>query len=252
MPVCFQVYIACKVVLRTPIKRLRNVVAASPGSDEASHALGTKRVKEKTDVPRALPSYTDPDVMDGPASEDIDGIPLGDEDAPPRRSTTIALSSRMLTRRATDVPFSAISEADLYAPSPRSAAFIMANVFGESRSSSDALFVWRRKREELKCPLCLDVLVRPVDVAGCGHYVCRTHVIDMYQHGGSRRGIKCCVCRKEETVEDFDRIEVDKNLWLKIQRAKFHSARRKSASPSRSLTPLRERFNRKFLQDVDF
>lgn len=220
-----------------------------------------KKDKKRIIAPRPVPSYTDPDAIDG---SEIDGEPITlppqEEMEEPRKPAVIAVSSRALIRRATDFPLPAASEADQYAPSPRSAAIILENVFGESLKDSttsslasiEAISLWRLRREEFKCPLCLDVLVRPVDVAKCGHYVCRTHVIDVYQHGGCRRGIRCCVCRKEETVEDFDRIQVDKNLWSKIQRAKFHSARRRSVSPSRSLTPLRERFNRKFLQDVDF
>lgn len=237
------------------MKRLREAVRLSPGSDEVNHVADTKRVKEKRGA-RPVPSYTDPDVIDGEA--DLDGEPLEGIQVPPlevpKRSSIISVSSsRMLIRRATDFPFPVPSEADLYAPSPRSATIILENVFGVTcRESVDALSIWRQRREEFKCPLCLDVLVRPVDVAGCGHFVCRTHVLDVYQHGGCRKGIRCCVCRREEKVEDFDKIQVDKNMWSKIQRAKFHSARRKSVSPSRSLTPLRERFNRKFLQDVDF
>jgi hypothetical protein len=188
-----------------------------------------------------------PNDIDG---EPIDvGTPLPNEE---KRVSTVILppSSRPLIRRATDFPMPPPSPSQSYALSPRSAAAILSNVFG--LSDSDPVASWTRQRENHKCPLCLDVLVRPVDVVGCGHYVCRTHVIDMYQHGGSRNGIRCCVCRKEENVDDFNRVEVDQRLWARIQRARFHHSRRKSVSPSRSLTPLRDRFNRKFLNDVDF
>lgn len=185
--------------------------------------------------------------------DDIDGVPIDGPQEPEvaKRSTTLYLPvipSRPLLRRATDFPMLPGSED--HAPSPRSAAVILENVFGVQ--GPDPVTVWKKHRNEFKCPLCLDVLVRPVDVAGCGHLVCRTHVIDLYQFCGSKAGIRCPVCRKEDRVEDFNKIQIDQEKWRIIQRAQFHSARRKSTSPSRSLTPLRDRFNRKFLQDNDF
>lgn len=233
-------------------------------SDEAA-ALGTKRVKERP-LPKPMPSYTDPDVPEQfvlPAfnPDDIDGVPIDSNSAQdpeaPKRSTTLylpSIQSRPLLRRATDFPMLPGADAEEHAPSPRSAAVILENVLGVQggRAGLDPVSVWRKHRNEFKCPLCLDVLVRPVDVAGCGHLVCRTHVIDLYQFCGSKAGIRCPVCRKEDRVEDFNKIQVDQEKWRLIQRAQFHSARRKSTSPSRSLTPLRDRFNRKFLQDNDF
>lgn len=238
----------------------------SPPSREIASDLGPKRVKDRP-APRPVPSYTDVEAVDEfvlpPFNpDDIDGIPidtvlLPDVAAPPvKRSSTLVLptlQNRPLLRRATDFPLLQASDNDDHAPSPRSASVILENVLGIfSRTKEDPVSVWRQRRNEFKCPLCLDVLVRPVDVAGCGHSVCRTHVIDLYQHGGSTTGIRCPVCRKEDKVNDFNKIQVDQSKWSTIQRAQFHSARRRSTSPSRSLTPLRERFNRKFLQDNDF
>ena len=233
----------------------------TPGSDEEAHDEGTKRKPQA----KAIPSYTDPSCLDGfelPASQffnpdEIDGEPVelpGEPIREERKSTTIVLpvTNRPLIRRATDFPMPPPSPGQSHAPTPRSAATILSNVLGVGDPVPDPVTAWRKQREDHKCPLCLDVLVRPVDVVGCGHFVCRTHVIDMYQHGGSRNGIRCCVCRKEENVEDFNRIEIDQSLWTKIQRAKFHHSRRKSVSPSRSLTPLRERFDKRFLNDDDF
>ena len=240
MPVCNIAYFFY-ILLRTPPKRPRGDFVASPGSAEVKR-------------PKPQPSYTDPDPFVLPPfnPDDIDGVPVDVE--PIKRSSTVFIPSiaRPLIRRATDFPMPAMGEQELHVPSPRSAAVILTNVFGLTESSLDSVSVWRKRRDEHKCPLCLDVLVRPVDVSGCGHLVCRTHVIDLYQHGGSKAGIRCPVCRKEDKVEDFNRIQVDQEAWSRIQRAKFHSAKRRSVSPSRSLTPLKDRFNRKFLQDDDF
>ena len=188
--------------------------------------------------------------------DDIDGVPLEEScrlQTEKRSSTVIlAATTRPLIRRATDFPMPPPSPSQTHSLSPKTASIILRNVLGVSDAGSDPVASWNRQRDDHKCPLCLDVLVRPVDVVGCGHYVCRTHVIDMYQHGGSRNGVRCSVCRHEENIEDFNSIEIDQALWSKIQRAKFHHSRRRSVSPSRSLTPLRDRFNRKFLNDVDF
>jgi hypothetical protein len=188
--------------------------------------------------------------------DEIDGVPIdgGERIQIEKRSSTIALpvTTRPLIRRATDFPMPPPSPSQSHSLSPKSAAIILKNVLGVVDPVMDPVESWNLQRNEHKCPLCLDVLVRPVDVVGCGHYVCRTHVIDIYQHGGSRNGIRCCVCRHEDNVDDFNRIEVDQELWSRIQRAKFHHSRRRSVSPSRSLTPLRDRFNRKFLNDIDF
>jgi hypothetical protein len=224
---------------------------------------GTKRVKERA-APKPVPSYTDVEAVEEftlpPFNpDDIDGVPIDpvQDSIPTKRSSTIVLpvlQNRPLLRRATDFPLlPGSADNDEHAPSPRSASLILGNVLGIFPSvGEDPVAVWKQRRNEFKCPLCLDVLVRPVDVAGCGHSVCRTHVIDLYQYGGSQSGIRCPVCRKEDKVDDFNKIQVDQTKWSTIQRAQFHSARRRSTSPSRSLTPLRERFNKKFLQDNDF
>ena len=245
----------------TPPKRIRKEVVLTPGSDEEDHELGTKRPK---DTP--ILSYTDSNGAPGfelPSSQlgflnpdDIDGVPI-DAGLPvvkaEKRSTQIAISTRPLIRRATDFPLPPPSPTQTYAPSPRSAEIILKKVLGIPEPSSDPVAAWRRQRDNHLCPLCLGVLVRPVDVAGCGHFVCRTHVLDIYQHGGSREGIRCCVCRKEEKVEDFNKVEIDQRMWSKILRSKFHPSQRRSVSPSRSLTPLRDRFNRKFFKcEEDF
>lgn len=224
--------------------------------------LGVKRLKERS-KPKPVPSYTDPDqatdlVLPPFNPDDIDGVPIDEPVSglanPGKRSSTIVLpiiASRPLVRRATDFPMP--PPTDEHEPSPRSAALILETVLGiAAKDFIDPVAVWKERRNEFKCPLCLDVLVRPVDVAGCGHLVCRTHVIDLYQFCGSTAGIRCPVCRKEDRVEDFNKIHIDQDKWRLIQRAQFHSSRRKSTSPSRSLTPLRDRFNRKFLQDNDF
>jgi hypothetical protein len=251
---------------RTPPKRPRDSVGFSPSKDQLAHDDTIKRHREKI----LVPSYTDPSNLDGfflPSHvflnpDDIDGVLVGDEDpvpAPPpeRKVSQLVLPpapNRPLIRRATDFPMPPPSPTQTHAPSPRSAAIILSQVLelDPLPPQDDPVKVWRRKRDDHSCPLCLGVLVRPVDPVGCGHHVCRTHVIDMYQHGGSKNGIRCPVCRQEDHIDDFNRIQVDQNLWLKIQRAKFHHSKRKSVSPSRSLTPLRERFEKTFLQDEDF
>lgn len=251
----------------TPPKRPRDSIGFSPSKDQVQHDETVKRHREKT----LAVSYTDPTNLDGfflPSHvfinpDDIDGVPLDttnpNHPAPPteRRVTQLVLPpapSRPLIRRATDFPLPPPSPTQTHAPSPRSAAIILSQVLELEMLPplEDPVKVWRRKRDDHTCPLCLGVLVRPVDPVGCGHHVCRTHVIDMYQHGGSKNGIRCPVCRQEDKVDDFNRIHVDQKLWLKIQRAKFHHSKRKSVSPSRSLTPLRERFEKTFLQDEDF
>ncbi len=239
----------------------------SPSKDQLAHDDTVKRHREKI----LVPSYTDPTNLDGfflPAHvftnpDDIDGVPIGGSDEapapqPPSRTVSqLMLPSvpvRPLIRRATDFPMPPPSPTQTHAPSPRSAAVILSQVLelGPLQPQEDPVKTWRRKRDDHSCPLCLGVLVRPVDPVGCGHYVCRTHVIDMYQHGGSKNGIRCPVCRQEDHVDDFNCIQVDQKLWLKIQRAKFHHSKRKSVSPSRSLTPLRERFEKTFIQNEDF
>jgi hypothetical protein len=232
------------------------VAARSPLSPTGSDDLGKKRVKERG-RPKPVPSYTDPTAV-----EDIDGVPLGSEEmgripgASFSRSCVLALPGvpgRPLVRRATDFPMPQTGDLEDHNPSPEAAATILETVLGiSSKDLEDPVGVWKERRNEFKCPLCLDILVRPVDVAGCGHLVCRSHVIDLYQFCGSTAGIRCPVCRKEDRVDDFNKITVDQDKWRLIQRAQFHSVRRKSTSPSRSLTPLKDRFNRKFLLDNDF
>ncbi len=248
----------------TPLKRERDPSMSSPLSDSGSvGVMRAKRAKDKV----LGPSYTDPNQIDKIPSnyffgsrafgdpDDIDGDPL-DEAPPVQRASTLVLpippSTRPLFRRATDFPMP-LSPTQTYQPSPRSTLLVLEKVYGlTAPSDEEATKLWRKKRDDNQCPICMGVLVRPVDVVGCGHYVCRSHVIDMYQHGGSKTGIRCAVCRKEDELDDFNKIEVDQKKWSEIQRAKFHHARRKSVSPSRSLTPLRDRFNRRFLNDVDF
>jgi hypothetical protein len=260
---CMFVEFSFLISYRTPPKRSRHSFARSLELNDCSVEIERKRFKERV-LSKPIPSYTDPD----PAHDfelppfnpdDIDGVPIDSiasiEDTN-MRSTTVFLpiaQNRPLIRRATDFPLLQASESDDHAPSPRSAEVILDKVLGIGpQKRNDPVAIWRQRRNEYKCPLCLDVLVRPVDVAGCGHLVCRTHVIDLYQFCGSKAGIRCPVCRKEDRVDDFNKIQVDQEKWRLIQRAQFHSARRKSISPSRSLTPLRDRFNRKFLQDNDF
>lgn len=241
MPVC-EFRFCLTIFCRTPIKRSLALIAHTPGTQELAHVNGTKRVKEKAAQP--IPSYTD-QALDF-SDEDIDGVPVVTN-----RASYVAVMprSRPLVRRATDFPMPPPSPTHVI--SPRSARQILENVF-EIPSDSNPVDVWRRLRDDHSCPICLKVLVRPVDICNCGHYVCRTHVIDIYQHGDSRKGIRCSVCRKEHEITDFNGIEIDQNVWSRILRAKFHPAKRRSVSPSRSLTPLRERFNKTFLRGEDF
>lgn len=48
-------------------------------------------------------------------------------------------------------------------------------------------------RESMKCPVCLDLLRRPV-VMKCGHTICHGHVPD-----GTPR-LQCSVCQKQNTI----------------------------------------------------
>jgi hypothetical protein len=252
----------------TPLKRDREGGLPSPDSvGGPSGTMPPKRMRERV----LAASYTDPNQIDLVPNnfhfsarafgdpDDIDGEPLDESSSPPtsekQRVATLILplptSNRPLIRRATDFPLPPPSPTRT--PSPRSSRQLLHQVFGiDPPPNTSPGKLWRKLREDSKCPICMDVLVRPVDVAGCGHYVCRCHVIDLYQYGGSETGIRCVVCRKENPVKDFNRIEVDQKKWSDIQRARFHQSRRRSLSPSRSLTPLRDRFNRKFLQDDDF
>lgn len=238
----------------TPPKRCLES-ALTPGTDERVHLNDTKRARDK--LVRAVPSYTDPlyeqkgidlSVLN---PDDIDGVDVsGSLSAVPVLLPGRA-SVRPLVRRATDFPFPPPSPTHVL--TPRSAASVLENVLEIPSVVSDPVSVWTRLRDDhFCCPICLKVLVRPVDVCGCGHFVCKTHVIDIYQHGGCKKGIRCSVCRKEKDVSDFNNIQIDQKIWSKILRAKFHPDKRRSVSPSRSLTPLRERFNRTFIQSDDF
>ena len=109
----------------------------------------------------------------------------------------------------------------------------------------DPVLSWRKVKQELKCAICQDVLTRPVDPVGCGHYVCRSHVVELVQNNRTQMGqMKCPVCREEKMVDNFNSVMVDRDLWDRIVGGRFHHPRRPGLSPSRSLTPLQDRMDR--------
>lgn len=112
---------------------------------------------------------------------------------------------------------------------------------------------WAALKADFTCAICCGVLIRPVDVTGCGHYICKTHVVDLIQYTRSNEGcMRCSICRRERAISNFNQVHVDSELWSKIQHLKLHNPRRRSLSSSRSLTPLQDRFNRIFFGSVDF
>ena len=132
-------------------------------------------------------------------------------------------------------------------PSPRELSHILNSLFPNYQIQKSPTSRWKCLKADFTCAICCGVLIRPVDFIGCGHYVCRTHFIDLAQHNRKNDGcMRCSLCRRERTVDDFNLIKVDAELWSKIKVCKFHNFQRRSLSPSRSLTPLQERFNRLF------
>ncbi|EER00984.1 hypothetical protein Pmar_PMAR012246 [Perkinsus marinus ATCC 50983] len=121
-----------------------------------------------------------------------------------------------------------------------------------SRGSPVPHLTQESTKDDFSCPVCCDVLVRPVDVCGCGHHVCRKHVIDMVTHAHGN-GYKCPLCRKEVVVNNYDDIVVDNKLKSTIQDlGLYDESGRSSFRSSRSSTPLQERFNREFFEDETF
>ncbi|KAF4733582.1 hypothetical protein FOZ62_001133 [Perkinsus olseni] len=122
-----------------------------------------------------------------------------------------------------------------------------------SRGSSVPLLPTQEStKEDFNCPVCCEVLVRPVDVCSCGHHVCRKHVIDMVTHSQGN-GFKCPLCRKEVVIHDYNDIVVDDELKAVIKdMGLYDESRRSSFRSSRSSTPLQERFNREFFEDEAF
>ena len=137
--------------------------------------------------------------------------------------------------------------------SPREIRTLIDEVCPDYEASSSPRTRWMSLKADFTCAICCGVLIRPVDVIGCGHYICKTHIIDLIQHTRSHEGrMRCSTCRREKCITNFNQVEVDSQLWSKIQNLKLHNSQRRSLSSSRSLTPLQDRFNRLFFGSIDF
>ena len=119
---------------------------------------------------------------------------------------------------------------------------------------TDVSLRWRSLGEQLTCSICRFTLHRPVDVAGCGHFVCRSHVLDIYQN---LYALRCPLCRAERPalhqVSIDDAVACNELLFSKIQLIKAHihdvSVAACLSAPD---SPLQDRFNALFFANNDF
>jgi hypothetical protein len=230
------------IAVKTKLKRHRSAVLFSPNSGEKDKKDRRLSVHESlNEASLKLPTEPTRDLV-----ARVSYVGTEDITTPYRTDTPFKIDIKSVYNDL-DSPSSSAP------PSPREVEELITQFFPDHEPTRSPISRWKTIREDCRCSICQSVLIRPVDIVGCGHYVCKTHVIDLVQHNRDKSGsMTCILCRRNKTLHSLDEVKVDLQLWSKIQSLRFHKSGRKSVSPGRSLTPLQDRFNRLFFSSQDF